>query len=199
MCCKSQQTPRRPISPMSKLNVDASPISTPTQTHNASLSRATHSAAARRSWSPAPLRSHPALLPAGTAPSPHPRLIPALPPHPRALNRKFLLTLATAVPADVLDDGPLSRAVRLDSGWDLTSIYRPRDPLFVHGIKDRSWPSPVTGRLQVRRRARAPVHRRRLRGVSQRQVSLDADVSAASACPAPTPQFSRTSSIDSKV
>jgi hypothetical protein len=148
---------------------------------------------------PAPHRPHPTSHPAGKAPSPHPRIISSPPPHTRALNREFPLTLATGLPAGVLDDSPLSRAVRLDSGWDLTSIYRPRDPLFVHGIKDRSWPSPVTGRLQVRRRARAPVHRRRLRGVSQRQVSLDADVSAASACPAPTPQFSRTSSIDSKV
>jgi hypothetical protein len=158
---KSQQTPCRPISPMSKFNVDAFPISTPTQTHKAqSLSRATHSAAARRSC---PLRPHPASLPAGTAPSPPHPLIPSPPPHPPALNHEFLRTLPTGgLPAGVEDDGPLSRAVRLASGWALPASYRPWDPLLVHGIDDRSWTSLVTGRLQGRRCERAPASSRGL-------------------------------------
>jgi hypothetical protein len=124
----------------------------------------------RRSPLAAPLRPHPASLPAGAAPSPHPRLIPSPPPppplpHPTALNREFLLTLETGLPAGVLDDAPQSRAVRLASCWVLPASYRPWDPLLVHGIDDRSWPSSVTGRLQVRHHGRAGAHHRRLRGI----------------------------------
>jgi hypothetical protein len=99
-----------------------------------SISRATHSAAARR--------PHPASLPAGALPTPQSRLIPSPPPHPQAPNRLFSLTLATGLTTGAENDGPRSRAVRLASGWGSPLIYRPWEPLLVHGIKDCSWPSP---------------------------------------------------------
>jgi hypothetical protein len=96
----------------------------------------------RRSPAPTPRRPHSAWLPAGTALFPHSRLISSPPTHPRVHNREFLLTLATGLPTGVEDDGPRSRVVRLASGWGSPSIYRPWEPLLVHGTKDCSWPSP---------------------------------------------------------
>jgi hypothetical protein len=156
-----------------------------------SISRATHSAAARR--------PHPASLPAGALPTPQSRLIPSPPPHPQAPNRLFF-----AYPSDWPDDRrrerwtPVSRGparLRLGFAVDLSAVGAAARP----GHQGLLFAIPVTGRLQGCRRARAPAHRRRLRGVSWQQVSLDAAVSAASEGPAPTPQFSRTSLIDIKV
>jgi hypothetical protein len=53
----------------------------------------------------------------------------------------------------ILDDRPQTRAVWLAFGWVLPSTYRPWETLLVYGIKVFSWRSPVTGRLQGRRRA----------------------------------------------
>jgi hypothetical protein len=115
------------------------------------------------------------------------------------LNREFSLTLATGLPAGVDDDGPRSRAVRLSSGWDLPSIYRPWEPLLVHGAKDCAWPSPSPdgGKVAATRELRHTVDV--FTGSPDGWEPLDASASAASQGPAPTPQFSRTSSIDIKV
>jgi hypothetical protein len=121
------------------------------------------------------LPSHPSAPPL-TAPAPRrPHLaspIAGADTDPRALNREFSLTLATGLPAGVEDDEPRSRSVRRASGWDLPYMYRPWEPLLVHDIKDRIWPFAVTGCLQGRPRARAPAHRRHLRGVSRQSSKV---------------------------
>jgi hypothetical protein len=93
-----------------------------------------------------------------------------------------LLTLATGLPPGVEDDGPRSRAVRL-----------------VYSIKDLSWPSPSPAACKV---AAARELRRTagdFAGSPGGREHLDAAVSAESEGPAPTPQFSVTSSIYIKV
>jgi hypothetical protein len=119
---------------------------------------ATHNTADLRSC---PSPANPPSLPAGEAPHPHPRLIPSPSPHPPDLNLEFLLTLETGLLAGVEDDWP-----RFGSppGLPCHRFYRPWEPLLAHDIKDLSWISPVTGRLYGRRRARAPAHRRHIRG-----------------------------------
>jgi hypothetical protein len=166
MFCKSQQTPRRPISPMSKFIVHASPISTPTQTQKAPVSLpshpVTHSAAARLSC---PSPSTPSLAScrhSSVSSSSAHSLAAAASSGPKSRIFAYPTLLTGGLPAGIEDDGPLSHAIRLASGWVLPSIHRPWDPLLVHGIKDRSWPSPVTGCLQGGRRARAPASLRGL-------------------------------------
>jgi hypothetical protein len=67
---------------------------------------------------PAPRLPHPASLLAGVAPSPKRRPITSPPPHPRASNREFSLTLDTGLPAGVEDDG--ASLTRL--GWPPAGI-----------------------------------------------------------------------------
>jgi hypothetical protein len=120
-------------------------------------------------------RPHSASSPAGADAYLHPRLIPSPPPHPRALNREFSLTLATGLPVGVEDDGPQSRRgsarLRLGLTADLPAMGAAPHP------RHQGPDLPICGhRLPARSPTRAssgtpPAHRRRLRGVS-RQSSM---------------------------
>jgi hypothetical protein len=195
MFCKSQQTPRRSISPMSKFIVHASPISTPTQTQKAPVSLpshpVTHSAAARLSC---PSPSTPSLASCRHS----------------SVSSSSAHSLAAAA-----SSGPKSRIFAYPTNWRPAGRHRGRRaPISRDSARLRlglAVDSPAMG-SPARPRHQGPLlaipgHRlparwppRTSSGVFAESPDLieplDADVSAASACPAPTPQFSRTSSVD---
>jgi hypothetical protein len=169
---RSISTPAMRSDRPTKNNLDSSAISPSLQTQRHLTPILPRHPSAPPLTAPAPRRPHPASPIAGADTYLHTRLIPSLPPHLRALNRESSLTLATGLPAGVEDDGPWSHAVWLAPGWSLPEIYWPWEPLLIHDIKDRICPFAVTGCLQGRPHARAPAHRRHLRGVCRQSSKV---------------------------